>query len=98
MTRRLAFTFERWDGAGLPAGCRHEQIPLEVRIVHLSNTCEVFARARGTQAAMEMARSRRGTQFDPALADLFSPPASAPRSTGSSTNWRCPTENGAFAP
>jgi HD-GYP domain-containing protein (c-di-GMP phosphodiesterase class II) len=67
----LACLFERWDGAGLPNGVAGAEIPLEIRIVQLADTAEVFLRAGGADAAVAMVRRRRGTHFDPDLADLF---------------------------
>ncbi|MDQ0093757.1 HD domain-containing phosphohydrolase [Paeniglutamicibacter psychrophenolicus] len=67
----LEHTFERWDGRGLPAGKSGVQIPLEMRIAQLADTVEVHLRTAGLDGAVAMARARRGTQFDPALADLF---------------------------
>lgn len=64
-------TFERWDGKGVPRGARGEEILLASRLVALADVVEVFHRASGTDAAVEVARQRRGTQFDPALVDLF---------------------------
>jgi HD-GYP domain-containing protein (c-di-GMP phosphodiesterase class II) len=63
--------FERWDGRGDPGLVGGEQIARPVRIVHLSDTIEVFHREGGPDAAVEMVKARRGTQFDPELADLF---------------------------
>jgi HD-GYP domain-containing protein (c-di-GMP phosphodiesterase class II) len=63
--------FERWDGHGDPGAVSGEEIGLAVRIVHLSDTAEVYHREGGVEAAVEMARARRGTQFDPELVDLF---------------------------
>jgi HD-GYP domain-containing protein (c-di-GMP phosphodiesterase class II) len=70
-------TFERWDGKGVPKGARGEEILLASRLVALADVVEVFHRAGGTDAAIEVARQRRGTQFDPAIADLFA--AEAPQ-------------------
>jgi HD-GYP domain-containing protein (c-di-GMP phosphodiesterase class II) len=67
----LGHAFERWDGKGLPAGRSGAEIPLEMRIAQLADTAEVFLRTAGPQAAVAMVRQRRGTQFDPELADLF---------------------------
>ena len=67
----LSHTFERWDGKGLPAGRAGVEIPLEMRVTQLADTAEVFLRTGGVDAAMTMVRKRRGTQFDPELADLF---------------------------
>ena len=64
-------TFERWDGKGVPKGARGEQILLASRLVTLADVVEVFHRAGGVGAAVEVARQRRGTQFDPNLVDLF---------------------------
>jgi HD-GYP domain-containing protein (c-di-GMP phosphodiesterase class II) len=64
-------TFERWDGRGDPKGARGEQILLTSRLVALADVVEVYHRAAGTDAAIAVARQRRGTQFDPAVADLF---------------------------
>jgi HD-GYP domain-containing protein (c-di-GMP phosphodiesterase class II) len=63
--------YEQWDGKGHPRHLRGEQICLAARMVQLSATVEVFARRRGLQAAKEMARKNRGTQYDPAIVDAF---------------------------
>lgn len=67
----LSHTFERWDGKGLPAGRSGVEIPLEMRIAQLADTAEVFLRTSGLEAAVGTVKERRGTQFDPRLADLF---------------------------
>ena len=64
-------TFERWDGKGVPKGARGEEILLATRLVALADVVEVFHRAGGVGAAVDVARQRRGTQFDPAIVDLF---------------------------
>jgi HD-GYP domain-containing protein (c-di-GMP phosphodiesterase class II) len=63
--------FTRWDGAGVPAGVAGEEIALPVRLFHLADVVEVYHRTAGPDAAIGVAGSRRGTQFDPALVDLF---------------------------
>lgn len=70
-------TFERWDGKGVPKGASGEQILVASRLVTLADVVEVFHRAGGTDAAVEVARQRRGTQFDPHLVDLFTADAQA---------------------
>ena len=67
-------TFERWDGRGGPEGAAGEQIELPSRLVNLADVVEVFHQAGGVEAAVAVARQRRGTQFDPALVDLFCDP------------------------
>jgi HD-GYP domain-containing protein (c-di-GMP phosphodiesterase class II) len=67
--------FTRWDGTGVPAGVAGEQIARTVRLFHLADVVEVFARRGGVDAAVAVARARRGTKFDPALVDAFGPVA-----------------------
>jgi HD-GYP domain-containing protein (c-di-GMP phosphodiesterase class II) len=64
-------TFERWDGRGAPAEARGAQIRVAARLVNLADVVEVFHRAGGIEAATAVARERSGTQFDPALVDVF---------------------------
>jgi HD-GYP domain-containing protein (c-di-GMP phosphodiesterase class II) len=42
-----------------------------MRLFHLADVVEVFHRAGGPGAAVEVARDRRGTHFDPAVVDAF---------------------------
>jgi HD-GYP domain-containing protein (c-di-GMP phosphodiesterase class II)/DNA-binding CsgD family transcriptional regulator len=67
----LAYAFERWDGTGLPGGARGDAIPIEMRIVHVADVAEVHLHRGGADAAIAVVRERRGTQFDPAVADAF---------------------------
>jgi HD-GYP domain-containing protein (c-di-GMP phosphodiesterase class II) len=62
---------EHWDGAGHPDGLQGEQIPLGARIANLAQGLEIFWAAGGEQAALALARRRRGTWFDPALVDAL---------------------------
>ena len=64
-------TFERWDGKGDPIGAKGEQVIVPSRLVNLADVVEVFHRAGGLEAAVDVARNRSGTQFDPALVALF---------------------------
>lgn len=67
----LAFTFERWNGKGYPAGASGEEIPLAMRVVHLSHDMEAIGRLFSPEHALDAARDRRGRTYDPELADLF---------------------------
>ncbi|BCI51680.1 metal-dependent phosphohydrolase [Mycolicibacterium litorale] len=69
--RVLGFTFERFDGGGLPDGAAGEAIPLEMRVAQFADMVEVHQRGYGVEGAVAMARSRRGGQFDPAIVDAF---------------------------
>ncbi len=64
-------TFERWDGKGQPTGAKGDEILVTTRLVNLADVVEVFHRAGGVDAAVAVARSRAGTQFDPGIVDLF---------------------------
>jgi HD-GYP domain-containing protein (c-di-GMP phosphodiesterase class II) len=63
--------YEQWDGKGYPDHLQGEQIGLPARLVQLAGPVEVVARRRGVEAAVAAARRHRGTQFDPAVVDLF---------------------------
>jgi HD-GYP domain-containing protein (c-di-GMP phosphodiesterase class II) len=67
----LLQAFERFDGKGGPRRIAGAQLLPTIRIVQLADIVEVFHRVGGVQAAVEVARARRGTQFDPELVDLF---------------------------
>ncbi len=67
----LRFTFERWNGNGYPDHVGGEAIPLPMRIVHVSHDMEAIGRLFTPERALEAARERRDTTYDPALADLF---------------------------
>ncbi len=67
----LPYTFERFDGGGLPRGVRGGAIPVQIRVAQLADMVEVHDRAYGHDGAVAMARSRRGGQFDPQIVDVF---------------------------
>ena len=69
--RTLAYTFERYDGGGLPAGASGADLPIEMRVAQLADVAEVHERMYGVQGAVAMARSRRGGHLDPAVVDAF---------------------------
>ncbi len=68
---------ERWDGSGYPRGLREEEIPLLSRIAAIADAYEVMSSGRPYKEKMNqgeiMAEFKKcaGTQFDPALVDLF---------------------------
>src|SRR5207244_3332581 len=67
---------ERWDGRGA-FGLKGEQILVTARLVNLADVVEVFHRSGGLEAALAVARERSGSQFDPALVELFCAEAEA---------------------
>ncbi len=68
---------ERWDGSGYPHGLRGEKIPVEARIVSVSDTFDTlthnrpYRQAMPTGSAIEEIARCTGTQFDPRVADAF---------------------------
>lgn len=67
----LQQVFTRWDGKGVPGGVGGKDIALPMRLFHLADTVEVHHRADGTDAAIDVARARRGKHFDPRIVDAF---------------------------
>src|SRR2546423_1840299 len=67
----LQQVFTRWDGKGVPGGVGGEEIAFPMRLLQLADIVEVFHRIDGTDSAVEVARARRGKQFDPAVVDAF---------------------------
>ena len=69
--RPLLQAFERWDGRGVPGKARAVDLEPAIRLVHLADVVETFYRRGGPAAAVEVARQRRGSQFDPELVDCL---------------------------
>lgn len=63
-------SYARWDGQGFPP-VGGQDVPLPARISHVAETAEVLHRTGGVDAAVEVARSRSGTHFDPAVVDAL---------------------------
>jgi HD-GYP domain-containing protein (c-di-GMP phosphodiesterase class II) len=74
--RSIDQCFERWDGRG-PDGAKGDEIALTSRLVSLADVVVFFERAAGVDAARRVARDRSGTQFDPAMVDVFCEQADA---------------------
>ncbi len=68
---------EWWDGSGHPLGLRHEDIPVEGRIVAIADVFDALTSQRRYKAAMPIAdaaammQRERETHFDPELLDVF---------------------------
>ncbi|MFL6100098.1 MAG: HD domain-containing phosphohydrolase [Actinomycetales bacterium] len=67
----LGFSFERWNGAGFPHHASGEEIPLAMRIVHVSHDMEAYGRRFSAEEALQVVRDRSGRTYDPELAELF---------------------------
>ncbi len=73
----LGQLYERWDGKGAPHGLRGAAIAPAVRVVTLAQDVLVHYRLGGVAHAVEIVRSRRGSAYDPQLADCFCKDADA---------------------
>lgn len=68
---------ECWDGSGYPHGIAGKQIPLDARIVAVADVYDALLSQRTYKPAWEedrvlaTLRGMRGTQFDPAILDVF---------------------------
>ncbi|MEX1135194.1 MAG: HD domain-containing phosphohydrolase [Acidimicrobiia bacterium] len=63
--------FERWDGSGVPQGLAGTEIGLPARLGELAHQVVIFDRIGGPDAAIEMARQRAGSWFDPEACAVF---------------------------
>ncbi len=65
------YSWERWDGKNMGYHLKGAAIPLTARVLHAAQTVEA-AYTFGTEtAAAAMAKERRGTAFDPDIADVL---------------------------
>src|SRR6266446_1679997 len=68
---------ERWDGKGYPDSLQEEQIPITARIMSVIDCFDSVREDRPFRPGMsrgdaiELLRGDSGTQFDPAIVDLF---------------------------
>jgi HD-GYP domain-containing protein (c-di-GMP phosphodiesterase class II) len=67
----LSGAYEQWDGHGWPGKLSGEDVPLPARVAQIAELIEVAFRVGGVAAAHDLARKRRGKQFDPALASVM---------------------------
>lgn len=68
---------EKWDGSGYPHGLAGEAIPLEARIVAVSDVFDALTSARpykqawGITETLQYMRGQKGLHFEPRLIDLL---------------------------
>ncbi|MEI8216403.1 MAG: diguanylate cyclase [Eubacteriales bacterium] len=68
---------ERWDGKGYPQGLSGDQIPLLSRIISIVDAYDAMTQDRPYKKAMSNEegineiKKNAGTQFDPAIAEIF---------------------------
>jgi HD-GYP domain-containing protein (c-di-GMP phosphodiesterase class II) len=64
----LGYSFERWDGKGVPRKKKGDAIPLAMRLVQVADDAQAFHRVGGVDAAVAMLAARAGKALDPTLA------------------------------
>ncbi len=68
---------ERWDGKGYPLGLKGEEIPPAARIISVADFFDSFTadrpyrKARDRELAIAELKRCSGTQFDPAMVEVF---------------------------
>ena len=67
----LGQLYERWDGKGSPKGIKGEAIAPAVLVVTLAQDVVIFHRLGGLDAALNVARERKGGAYAPQLVDTF---------------------------
>lgn len=67
----VSSAYEQWDGKGWPGERSAREVPMAARLSAMAEYLEVAHRLGGIAGARELARARAGSQFDPALCDLF---------------------------
>lgn len=63
--------YERWDGSGVPQGLAGTEISLPARLGEFAHQVVIFDRLGGPDAAIEMAKRRAGSWFDPEVSAVF---------------------------
>ncbi|MBE7555464.1 MAG: HD domain-containing protein [Anaerolineales bacterium] len=67
----LGQLYERWDGKGSPKGLKGEAIAPAVLVVTLAQDALVFHRLGGVEAAVAIARKRKGAAYAPQIVECF---------------------------
>jgi HD-GYP domain-containing protein (c-di-GMP phosphodiesterase class II) len=84
----IGASYERWDGRGWPGELHAAAIPVAARLAQLAEYIEVAHRLGGQSSAVALAGKRRGSQFDPDLADLIvADPEGILGSLGTAQTW-----------
>jgi len=73
----VLYHHERFDGKGYPYGLRHDQIPLQGRLMSVVDTFDAmtsdrpYRKAKSFKMSLKEIRDCSGTQFDPHIAQAF---------------------------
>lgn len=69
--RSVYHSYEWWDGDGVPAGLRGEEIPIGARVAVLATVVVTFDIAGGTEVAVVAVRQQSGGILDPRIVEHF---------------------------
>jgi HD-GYP domain-containing protein (c-di-GMP phosphodiesterase class II) len=69
--RSVYHSYEWWNGGGVPAGLRGEEIPAGARVAVLATVAVTFEIAGGVESAVEAVRQQRGGILDPQMVEHF---------------------------
>ena len=73
----MKYHHESWDGSGYPEGLKGKQIPITARILTIADAFDTlrgdrpYRSAISREEACDFLRSRSGSQYDPALVQVF---------------------------
>jgi putative nucleotidyltransferase with HDIG domain len=73
----VLFHQERWDGQGYPFRLKGDDVPQEGRLLAVCDAFDAmtshrpYRESRGPKEAVEEIKEHRGSQFDPAMVDVF---------------------------
>lgn len=62
---------ERWNGSGMPAGKKGDEIALPMRIAHVAFDVEIGSRIAGKDGSVVRVTQMRGKSLDPAICDAY---------------------------
>ncbi|MGD0730716.1 MAG: HD-GYP domain-containing protein [Terracidiphilus sp.] len=68
---------ENWDGSGYPRGQSGKETPIDARIIHVSDAYDAmttdrsYRRGMSYEQAIDILHAFAGTQFDPAIVEMF---------------------------
>jgi HD-GYP domain-containing protein (c-di-GMP phosphodiesterase class II) len=94
---------ERYDGKGYPDGLEGDVIPIEARIIMLSDSIDAMLSDRPYRRALSISHVRteliknRGTQFDPNLVDTVVRQNTLSRAVALVAEWREEDSNSMLA-
>lgn len=73
----VALHHENWDGTGYPTGKSADEIPMDARIIHVSDAYDAMTSDRSYRRGMTHERAvlilqkHAGTQYDPEIVEVF---------------------------